>query len=69
MPRYFFIIETDEREIDDPDGVVLPNDVAAIEYARRIIDDLRKDHRPEDPEAAIVVKTTAGEVIYRFPGN
>jgi hypothetical protein len=42
---------------------------AAIEYGRRIIDDLRKDHRPEAPEATIVVKTTAGEVIYRFPGN
>jgi hypothetical protein len=67
--RYFFIIEYDEREIDDPDGVVLPNGAAAIEYGRRIIDDLRKDHRPEDPEATIVVKTTAGEVIYRFPGN
>jgi hypothetical protein len=31
-----------EREIDDPDGVVLPSDAAAIEYARRIIDDLGK---------------------------
>jgi hypothetical protein len=44
---------------------MLPNDAAAIEHARRIIDDLRKDHRPEDPEATIVVKNTAGDVICR----
>jgi hypothetical protein len=61
------IIEYDEREIDDPDGV--PNDAAAIEYARRIIEDLRKDHRPEHPEATIVVKNTVGDVLYRFPSN
>jgi Domain of unknown function (DUF6894) len=51
MLTYFFIIEYSEQEIDDPEGVVLPSDDAAIEYARRIIDDIRKDRRPEDPEA------------------
>ena len=44
-------------------------DAAAIEYARRIIEDLRKDPHPEDPEPTIVVKNTAGEVIYRFPAH
>ena len=48
---------------------MLPNDAAGIEYGRRIIDDLRKDHRPEDAEPSIVVKNTAGDVVYRFPGN
>jgi hypothetical protein len=33
MPRYYFIVAYGEREIDDPDGEVLPNDAAAIEYA------------------------------------
>jgi hypothetical protein len=69
MPRCFFIVAYGERQIDDPEGEVLPNDDAAIEYARRIIDDLRKDQQPEDPEPTIVVKTTAGEIVYRFPGN
>ena len=69
MLPYFFIIEYGGQEIDDPEGVVLPGDTAAIEYARRIIDDLRKERRPEDPEATIVVKNTVGDVIYRFPGN
>jgi hypothetical protein len=54
MLPYFFIIEYGGQEIDDPEGVVLPGDTAAIEYARRIIDDLRKERRPEDPEATIV---------------
>jgi hypothetical protein len=45
------------------------SDAAAIEYARRIIGDLRKDRRPEDPETTIVVKNTVGDVIHRFPGS
>jgi hypothetical protein len=45
---------------------MLPNDAAAIEHARRIIDDLRKDHRPEDPEATIVVKNKR---VMSFVGN
>jgi hypothetical protein len=49
MRRYLFIIDYDEWEIDDPDGVVSPNDAAGIEYGRRIIEDLRKDRRPERP--------------------
>jgi hypothetical protein len=42
---------------------------AAVEYARRIINDLREERRPEEPEPSIAVKNAAGEVIYRFPSN
>jgi hypothetical protein len=48
---------------------VLVIDAAAIEYARRIINDLREERRPEEPEPGIAVKNAAGEVIYRFPSN
>jgi hypothetical protein len=69
MPRYFFVFEYADRQIDDPEGVVFPSDADAIEYARETIDDLRKDHRPEDRVPTIVVKNTAGDVLYRFPDN
>jgi hypothetical protein len=69
MPRYFFVITYADHQIDDPDGTLLPADAAAIEYARRIITDLREERRPEEPEPSIAVKNAAGEVIYRFPSN
>jgi hypothetical protein len=70
MPRYFFIVGFGEQEIDDPEGVALSGDAAAIEYARKIIDDLRNDRRLEDtPNPVIAVKNAEGDVIYRFPGN
>jgi hypothetical protein len=67
MPRYFFVVTYADHQIDDPDGTLLPADTVAIEYARRIINDLREERRPEEP--GIAVKNAAGEVIYRFPSN
>jgi hypothetical protein len=69
MPRYYFIIAYPDQEIGDPYGTLLPNDATSIEYARRVINDLREDLRPEDPAPAIVVKNAAGEVVFRFPNN
>ena len=69
MPRYFFVVTYADHQVDDPDGTLLPADAAANEYARRIINDLREERRPEDPEPSIAVKNAAGEVIYRFPSN
>ena len=50
-------------------GGALPADTAAIEYARRIMNDLREERRREEPRPSIAVKNAAGEVIYRFPSN
>ena len=69
MPRYFFVVTYADHQIDDPDGTLLPADTAAIEYARKIINNLREERRPEEPQPSIAVKNEAGEVIYRFPSN
>jgi hypothetical protein len=69
MRRYFFTVTYPDQEIDDPDGTLLPSETAAIEYARRVIDDLREDHKSEDSRPTIIVKDDAGEVVYRFPSN
>jgi Domain of unknown function (DUF6894) len=47
----------------------LPDDDAAIQYARGIIDDLNEDQLPGEPGATIIVKNEAGEVVYRFPSS
>ena len=70
MPRYYFIVAYPGQEaIDDPIGAMLPGDTAAIESARRILDDPREGRPPEEPEPTIIVKNVAGEIVYRFPSN
>jgi hypothetical protein len=69
MPRYFVVVTYADHQIDVSDGTLLPADTAAIEYARRIINDLREERRPEEPRPSIAMKNAAGEVIYLFPSN
>ena len=54
MPRYFFVVTYADHQIDDPDGTLLPADTGAIGYARRIINDLREERRPERARSFIV---------------
>ena len=67
MPRYFFLLACPDQEIDDPHGVIAPSDEAAIEAARKVIDELLAERGPEDPNPTIIVKNEAGEVIDRLP--
>ena len=49
--------------------LIAPSDEAAIEAARKVIDEFLGRARPEDPNPTIIVKNEADEVIYRFPSN
>ena len=53
--RYFFTVTYPDLEIDDTEGTLLSSDDAAIEYARRVIDGLREDQKPENSGPTIVV--------------
>ena len=61
MPRYFFILAYPDQEIDDPRGVIVPSDEAAIEAGRKIVDELLAELRPDDPNPTIVVKNQADD--------
>ncbi len=70
MPRYFIsVVYTDRAEIRDPRGTRFKDDAAAVEVARKVIDDLLAACQPDDPKPTIVVKNEAGEVVYRYPSN
>ena len=69
MPRYFFILVYPDKELRDPGGAIFPSDEAAIEAARKVIDELLAERQPEDPNPTIVVKNAAGEIVYQFPSN
>ena len=67
MPRYFFIVAYSDREFDDPDGTLLPGDEAAIDYARRLAEELREDRQPGEPDMTMIVKNVDRVVIYSAP--
>ena len=67
VPRYFFIVAYPDREFDDPDGTLLPGDEAAIDYARRLAEELREDRQPGEPDMTMIVKNVDGVVIYSAP--
>ena len=70
MPCYFFnVVYTDGTEIRHLKGTRLRSDTAAIEAARQVIDDLRAGCHPEEPRTTIIVKNSAGGVVYRFPSG
>ena len=70
MPCYFFnVVYTDGVEIRHLKGTQLRSDTAAIEAARQVIDDLRAGCQPEEPRPTIIVKNSAGGVVYRFPSG
>jgi hypothetical protein len=69
MPRYFFILAYPDLETSDPSAVMAPSDDAAITAARNVIDALRAELGPEEPNPTMIVKNEAGEIIYRYPSN
>jgi len=67
VPRYFFFVAYPDREFDDPDGILLPGDEAAIDYARGLAEELARDRQPGEPEMMVIVKDVEGTVIYSEP--
>jgi hypothetical protein len=52
MPRYFFVVTYADHQIGDPDPTPLPADTAPIEYAHRIMNDLREERRQRNRSRA-----------------
>jgi hypothetical protein len=67
MPRYYFILQWDSREHDDPHGTALPNDQAARDYAERIIRELKEAGGYDDEDLAMVVKNAADRIVFSIP--
>ena len=65
VPRYRFTVRDTDR-FDEEDGVILPDDAAAREYAIQIMDELQKDD-----EAVWIAYTLEvireGRVVWRIP--
>ena len=47
----------------------LRSDAAAIQLARKVIEGIREDRGPAEPDPALTVRNVAGEIVYRLPVN
>ena len=68
VPRYFFAVRwPDGRKQDDPHGTFLPNEAAALSYAERAIESLRKEHGYDDPGLMMLVRNERQQTALWIP--
>jgi hypothetical protein len=65
MPRYFFIVQTPDQQIEDDKGTVLPNDGAALVCALKIIKRLANEQGHDG--WSMIVKDDTGRVVSSIP--
>ena len=63
MPQYFFTVRRSEVETEYLNGVMLPNNAAAISYAEHIIVTLGASN-----DLSIIVENRAREPVLFIPG-
>lgn len=66
VPRYYFILQWDSGEHDDPEGTALPNDQVARDYAERIIRELKAAGGYDDDNLVMVVRN-ADRTVFSIP--
>ena len=67
MARYHFVLQGDGENHDDRSGTLLPNDDAALAYAKRIVRELKEAGGYDRPSLKMIVKNSAGVVIHLIP--
>ena len=67
MFPYYFDIRGYSDIHDDRGGTLMPNDEAALAYARRIIRELREAGGYDDPALTLMVRNCAGKTVYSIP--
>lgn len=66
MPLYYFIIAMPGHTYDDPEGVHLPSDGAAMDYGRRVVLEL-KEGDFESAGAELQIRDENGQTIHSIP--
>jgi hypothetical protein len=67
MPRYFFAIHGRAQVEDDPVGKYLPDVAAALSYAERTIQELRKKSGYNDPALMMIVEDQTRQTVLSLP--
>ena len=68
MPRYFFTIRWSDGEIeDDPSGMILPNDMAALSHAEHTIRRIKQGDRCDHPGPMMIVHSETHQTLLSLP--
>ena len=67
MSRYFFAIRWPDREDSDRFGTSLPDDAAALDYAIRMVRQLRRGGKHSDPGLMMTVRNEMLERVLSLP--
>jgi hypothetical protein len=71
MPQYFFDVRSSAWDYNDPDGISLADDKAAIAYAERMIRELKSDdgNDYDEPDLQMFVRNEIGTVRFSISFN
>jgi hypothetical protein len=67
MPRYFFTIRSPDRGDRDEQGTLFPDDAAALDYACRIIRELKASGEYDDPGLVVEVRNEMRQMVLSIP--
>jgi hypothetical protein len=63
VQRYFFGVGWSDHEDDDPNGALLSDNAAALNYADRLIRELKERGRYNDPNLMVIVRDGMKKVV------
>jgi hypothetical protein len=67
VQRYFFGVRWSDHEDDDPSGAVFSDNAAALNYADRLIRELKEGGRYDDPNLMVIVGDEMKTVVLSIP--
>jgi hypothetical protein len=67
VQRYFFDVRSSDHEDDDTNGTLLSDNAAALNYADRLIRELKEGGRYNDPNLMVVVRDGMKKVVLSIP--
>jgi len=70
MPRYYFHIDGPDHHRDlghDPNGTLFPADEPALDYARRIIRELKSAGGYDGAGLTMIVKSETDQTVFAIP--
>jgi hypothetical protein len=67
LSPYYFDVRSYGEQYDYRGGTLMPDDDAALDYARRLIRDLRAAGGYDDPALTLIVRNSAGTTVFSIP--
>ena len=65
--RYFFGLRWSDHEEDDPNGTLLPDNAAALNYADRLVRELKESNIYNDPNLMVIVRDGMKRIVLSIP--